>query len=243
MGEHGIGCDDLDQVLIEQLDVGRQPGDAAARKTLQHRIFQQSGGILGGDFLVAEVAPDGDHLGQPLDHRCLPLRRARRHDSDERRNHPCIEPIVFRQNSACLGELPQLERIDLAHGHAFREQGPHDPTLVATARLEADRRDREAAQPLDQFGPARRVITHRRALLLGQHHDVQTILRHIDTAEREHCHLRIPSLLMRARAQATVRVWKKRLELQAHSRFGIRDGCGLPVATGAEQSRLSPCHP
>src|SRR6266581_9266089 len=35
-------------------------------------------------------------------------------------------------------------------------------------------------------------------------------LRHIDTAKGEHCHLRIPSLLMRARAQATVRVWKMR---------------------------------
>ena len=33
-------------------------------------------------------------------------------------------------------------------------------------------------------------------------------------------------------AQATVRVWKKRLELQAHSRFRIRSACGLPVATG-----------
>src|SRR3954451_3699020 len=36
-----------------------------------------------------------------------------------------------------------------------------------------------------------------------------------DSAKREL--LRIPSLLMRARAQATVRVWKKRPELQAHS--------------------------
>jgi hypothetical protein len=36
------------------------------------------------------------------------------------------------------------------------------------------------------------------------------------------------------RAQATVRVWKKRLELRAHSRFGIQSACGLPVATGAE---------
>src|SRR6266404_6991026 len=27
-------------------------------------------------------------------------------------------------------------------------------------------------------------------------------------------------------------VWKKRLELQAHSRFRIRSACGLPVATG-----------
>src|SRR5262245_18461585 len=51
-------------------------------------------------------------------------------------------------------------------------------------------------------------------------------------AKREH--LRIPSLLMRARALATVRVWKKRPEHQAHSRSDIRDACGLPVATGAE---------
>jgi hypothetical protein len=27
-------------------------------------------------------------------------------------------------------------------------------------------------------------------------------------------------------------LWKKRLKLQAHSRFTIQDGCGLPVATG-----------
>jgi hypothetical protein len=54
----------------------------------------------------------------------------------------------------------------------------------------------------------------------------------VDSAKRER--LRTPSLLIRARAQATVRVWKKRPELQAHSRFGIRGGCGLPVATGAE---------
>ena len=31
---------------------------------------------------------------------------------------------------------------------------------------------------------------------------------------------------------ATVRVWKRRPELQAHSRFAIRNGRGLPVATG-----------
>ena len=51
----------------------------------------------------------------------------------------------------------------------------------------------------------------------------------IDCAKREH--LRNPSLLMRARAQATVRVWKKRREHQAHSRSNFRDGCGLPVVT------------
>ena len=50
-----------------------------------------------------------------------------------------------------------------------------------------------------------------------------------------------PSLLMRARALATVRVWKKRLELQAHSRFNFRGGCGLPVATGVRTP--GPGHP
>src|SRR6266446_3262429 len=84
-------------------------------------------------------------------------------------------------------------------------------SFLATTCLDADRRYQGAAQLLDQFGPAGSVIAHRRTLLVGQHRDVQTILRHVDTTERQHFHLRIPSLLMRARAQATVRVWKKRL--------------------------------
>src|SRR5262249_50658762 len=53
----------------------------------------------------------------------------------------------------------------------------------------------------------------------------------VDCAPREYP--RNPSLLMRARAQATVRVWKKRPELQAHSRTKVQSGCGLPVATEA----------
>jgi hypothetical protein len=62
----------------------------------------------------------------------------------------------------------------------------------------------------------------------------QAVLRHVNAAIGKLFHLRIPSLLMRARAQATVRVWKNRLEHQAHSRSDIRGGCGLPVATRAE---------
>src|SRR5262249_5878107 len=106
------------------------------------------------------------------------------------------------------------------------------------ASFDADRCDREAAQLLDQYRPAGWVVRHRRGVLVGQHYNVQTILRHVDSAKREH--LRIPSLLMRARAVATVRVWKKRLELQAHSRTGIRSACGLPVATGAEPDHSVP---
>ena len=61
----------------------------------------------------------------------------------------------------------------------------------------------------------------------------RAVLRHVNAAIGKLFHFRIPSLLMRARAQATVRVWKKRLEHQAHSRSNFRDACGLPVATRA----------
>jgi len=41
-----------DQMLIERVDVGCEARDAAARKTLQHRVFQQSGRILGSNLLA-----------------------------------------------------------------------------------------------------------------------------------------------------------------------------------------------
>src|SRR3954447_5290936 len=138
----------------------------------------------------------------------------------------------FARTPLALANCRSLNGLTWRTDMPDREQRPHGTTLVTAARLDADRRDREAAQLLDQLGPAGGVVRHRRALLLGQHHDVQPILRHIDTTKRKHCHLRIPFLLMRARAPATVRVWKKRPELQAHSRFAIRNGRGLPVATG-----------
>ena len=69
VNERGIGRDDLDQVPIEQVDIGGEPSDAAAGKTLQHRIFQQSRGIFSGDFRVAELAAHGEDLGQPFDRR------------------------------------------------------------------------------------------------------------------------------------------------------------------------------
>src|SRR5215510_9095311 len=86
------------------------------------------------------------------------------------------------------------------------------PSQAEDARVTFVARDRERAQPCDQLGPAGCVVTHRKEPPLRQHHHIQAVLRHVDTAEREHGHLRIPSLLMRARALATVRVWKKRPE-------------------------------
>jgi protein-L-isoaspartate O-methyltransferase len=40
----------IPQTLVEQLDVGGEPADTAARKTPQQRVFPQSRGILSGDF-------------------------------------------------------------------------------------------------------------------------------------------------------------------------------------------------
>ena len=87
-------------------------------------------------------------------------------------------------------------------------------------------------QPLDQLGPPGGVVIHRKALPVRQHLGVQTILGYVNSTVAMLCHLRAPSLLMRARALATVREWKKRLKRQAHSRSIGQGGCGLPVETG-----------
>src|SRR2546429_628329 len=100
------------------------------------------------------------------------------------------DAIIRASSRSFLARIPlalaNCRSLDLAHGHAGRKQGPDDTPFVATTRLHADRRYRGAAQLLDQFGPAGGVIAHRRTLLVGQHRDVQTILRHVDTTEREH---------------------------------------------------------
>jgi hypothetical protein len=61
---------------------------------------------------------------------------------------------------------------------------------------------------------------------------VQTIDRNIDPDIVRLAHLRAPSLLMRARALATVRVWKIWLEHRARPRSDSQDAHGLPVMAG-----------
>jgi hypothetical protein len=137
------------------------------------------------------------------------------------------------EDAAGTGELTKFARIDASDGQASCEQSSDDAALVAAARLDPDCGDRQSMQPLDQLGPPGGVVIHRKALPVRQHLDVQTLLRYVNSTVAMLCHLRAPSLLMRARALATVREWKKRLEHQAHSRSKSRGGCGLPVATGA----------
>ncbi len=130
-----------------------KPAAAATGKTQQHHIFQQSRSILGGDFLGAELTTDREHLGQPFGCPCLPLCWTCRHNSDKRRDHAGIDWIVLGQHSARPGELSKFERTDLAQGDAGCEQGTDDTTFVATARLDANCRNR-GAELFNQLGPA-----------------------------------------------------------------------------------------
>ena len=184
-------------------------------------------------MLVTQLSPHGHDLGEFFD-RSVPLHNSCRHDRDILCDQPRIEAVVLGQHAAGAGELTKLVRVDTSHRQPRCEQGTDDPALVTTARLKANRGDCERAQPCDQLGPAGCVVTHRKEPPLRQHHHVQAVLRHVNAAIGKLFHLRIPSLLMRARALATVRVWKKRLEHQAHSRSDIRGGCGLPVTTRTE---------
>jgi hypothetical protein len=188
--------------------------------------------VHGSDMLVAQLAPHGYDLGETFN--CIvALDNACRYNRDVFCDQSRVETIILGQDTAGASELTKLVRVDASHRLSRREQGTNDAALVTTARLKANRRDCEWAQPYDQLGPTRRVVAHRKAQPLGQQQNVQTVLRHIDATIGKLCHLRIPFLLMRARALATVRVWKIRLEHQAHSRSDIRGGCGLPVMTGA----------
>jgi len=187
--------------------------------------------VHSGSMLVTQLAPHGYDLGEVFNCVVAPY-NACRHNRDVFCDQSRVETIILGQDTAGASELTKLVRVDASHRQSGREQGTDDAALVTTARLKADRRDRERAQPCNQLGPTGCVVAYRKAYPLGQHQNVQTILRHINATKGKLCHLRIPSLLMRARAQATVRVCKKRLEHQAHSRCDIRDGCGLPVAAG-----------
>ena len=196
------------------------------------RILNMSGLVLDRDMLVAKLPPHGDDFGEPFSGGDT-LNNACRHDRDVFCNQLRIEAIVFGEDAAGTGELTKFARIDASDGQARCQQSSDDAALVAAARLDADCGDRQSMQPLDQLVPPGGAVIHRKALPVRQHIDVQTLLRYVNSTIAMLCHLRAPSLLMRALALATVREWKKRLEHQAHSRFIGRGGCGLPVETGA----------
>src|SRR5262249_43629055 len=232
LSESHIGGNHLGQALVEEADIGLQSHLAAFAEPPQHGIFEMSRLVLDRNMLVTQLSPHRHDLGEPFD-RSVPLHNSCRHNRDILCDQPRIEAIVLGQHAAVAGELTKLARVDTSHRQSRREQGTDDSALVTTARLKANCGDCERAQPCDQLGPAGCVVTYRKEPPLRQHHHVQAVLRHVDTAKREHGHLRIPSLLMRARALATVRVWKKRPEhkltrgLISEAAAGFRSRRGL----------------
>ena len=139
--------------------------------------------VLGRNMLVTQLSPHRHDLGEPFD-RSVPLHNSCRHDRDILCDQPRIEAVVLGQHAAGAGELTKLARVDTSHRQPRREQGTDDPALVTTARLKANPGDRERAQPCDQLGPAGCVVTHRKEPPLRQHHHIQAVLRHVDTAEK-----------------------------------------------------------
>ena len=230
--ENDIGSDYLGQAFVEQMDIGLKPREATFVEAPQYSILNMSGLVLDRDMLVAKLPPHGDDFGEPFSGGDT-LNNACRHDRDVFCNQLRIEAIVFGEDAAGTGELTKFARIDASDGQASCEQSSDNAALVAAARLDPDCGDRQSMQPLDQLGPPGGVVIYRKALPVRQHLGVQTILRYVNSTVAMLCHLRAPSLLMRAGALATVREWKKRLERQAHSRSIGRGGCGLPVETGA----------
>ena len=162
---------------------------------------------------------------------------SRRHDRDIVGDHARIDAVIFCQSAGSASELPQFARIDPPHREAGCQQDADDLTLVTAARFQADRGDRPSRQSSDQLSPAGRVIGDTKSPPTGSDCYVQTIDRNIDPDIIRLAHLRTPSLLMRARALATVRVWKIWLERQAHPRSDSRDAHGLPAMAGTGPNR------
>jgi hypothetical protein len=195
-------------------------------------MASSSGLVLDRDVLVGELPPHGHDLGGALDGGIL-AHGVRGHNRNILGDQPGIEPIILGENAASAGELTKPVRIDAPHRQAGRQQGADDAAFVTAARLEANGAEAHTLQPRDEGVPARPVVRDREPLALRQHGDIETVLRHVDSTIGKLYHPRVPSLLMRARALATVREWKKRLEHQAHSRPVNQGGHGLPVVTGA----------
>jgi len=78
--------------------------------------------------------------------------------------------------------------------------------------------------------PNRSVIAHEKHPHPGNT-KVQTVLRHIDSAVRKHRHLRIPSCDAGS-CPGNCSGMEEATGAPSSLAFGIRDGCGLPVATG-----------
>ena len=200
MGETRIGCNKFGQPLVEEKNIGLQSHQSTFAKTPQHGVLEMSCLVHSGSMLVTQLAPHGYDLGEVFNCVVAPY-NACRHNRDVFCDQTRVETIILGQDTAGTSELTKLVRVDASHRHSGRKQGTDDAALVITARLKANRRGCECVQPYDQLGPSRGVVADRKAQPLRQQQNVQTVLRHINATKGEFCHLRIPTLLIRARAR------------------------------------------
>src|SRR6516162_5548859 len=237
-GKVWLGCDQLGQTLVEHGDVGLYSGEAPLSDALQQGVFEMAGLALHRNMLVAELAAHRDGLSEPFEGR-IALNHSGRHDRNIVGDQARIDAVVFRQSAGSASKLPHFVRVDPPHREAGCQQDADDATLVAATRLQADRGDRTSRQSSDQLSPAGRVVGDTKTAPSGSDCYVQTIDRNIDPDIVRLAHLRTPSLLMRARALATVRVWKIWLERRARPRSDSQDAHGLPVMAGPVRDRAT----
>ena len=102
----GCGGDHLGQALVEKLDIGRDPRQAALGETPEDCIFEARR-IPGRDVLVAELPPRGDDLRDPRG--CgVTLSAACGHGGDEQRDQPRIEPSFLASTPRALANWRSL---------------------------------------------------------------------------------------------------------------------------------------
>src|SRR5215204_3928160 len=63
--ESRLRGDHLGETLVEEMDIGLKPGEAAFSETLQHGVFEVAGLVLEADVLIGKLPPHGDDLGDP----------------------------------------------------------------------------------------------------------------------------------------------------------------------------------
>src|SRR6478672_2384147 len=183
MGETRISGDQFGQPLVEEKNIGLDSQQPTLANTPQHGVLEMSRLVHSGDMLVTQLAPHGYDLGEMFN--CIvALQNACRHDRDVFCDQSSVQTIILGQDTAGASELTKLVRVDASHRQSRREQGTNDAALVTTARLKANCGDCERAQPYDQLGPAGCVVTHRKEPPLRQHHHIQAVLRHVDTAKK-----------------------------------------------------------
>src|SRR5882724_11686906 len=167
----------------------------------------------------------------------------------KQREHLRIDRVGLGKLAQGPGKVAYLARIDhrSPYSRAGKGRCSQAPEHVGGFH-DHQRGPGQTHQPLAQLGTARFIVGYAPRLALGQHMDIQMVLRHIDTYKNiklTHGFTRSYLAIIQARAQATARIHAKR---KAATR--LRDGLNqytidLPLSRpqvhyAREQTQLTP---